>query len=410
MKGESKSKLLLFISIIIIILITLAIIIPKFPFFVVKRTFNYAVYHIVNISGLSHWLVKGILVFALMPFYWALLELSKIISKRKRLAKFVVMGYTGLFFLTMYFVSRDAYFQMYDGSPSKYYAVTPEGLRFFDSPGYDPKYGIKLKPVTPEIIEKYKKKQLGLTPNKIEISSPENYEYFDKVTGEPRVWYYLDQTGKIDFFDGPGFHPVYNEELKPVTKEIISYFIKKAEESKKLIEKQKIDELEKKQSEFINSLINKSEHNQKDLVDFSVLVLNENGIENLHIKNKIVDLLKDKGASVHNIFKPNFIKGNFFESIYSGQTDKIGSLKIRDQVDYLVFGKTNVSYEQNQEYEGLITARLNLEIKLYSAINANLISSMSFIGIGAGFSKEEAEIKAADSIFEKIKAFFDKYI
>lgn len=409
MEEGKKNKLIIVISILLIVIITLAIIIPKFPIFVVKRTFNYAVYHIVNVSGLSPWLVKGILVFALMPFYWALLEISKIISRRKKLAKFIILGYSGLFFLTMFFVSRDTYFQMYDGAPSKYYALTPEGIRFFDSPGYDPKYGIKLQPVTPEIIEKYKKKQLGLIPNKIDISSPETYEFFDKLTGEPKVWYYLDQDGKFEFFDGPGFHPVYREELKPVTKEIIASFIKKLKEQTQLIEAQKKEEQKKKQMEIIGSLINKSVQNQKDLIDSSVLILDQNKQEDTYIKNKIADLLKEKGASVKDIFKPNFIRENIFENIYSGQTNIINSLNLSEQTDYIIFGKKNVSFEQNQDYEGLITARINLELKLFASRDGNMVSSSIFTGVGAGFSKDEAEIKAADSMSDKIKAFLDKF-
>jgi type II secretory pathway component PulF len=64
-----KNSVVAIITFSIILLIILAIILPKFPIFVVKRTFNYATQNIVNISGLSHWLVKGILVFVLIPFY-----------------------------------------------------------------------------------------------------------------------------------------------------------------------------------------------------------------------------------------------------------------------------------------------------------------------------------------------------
>lgn len=409
MKENKINKLLGLIVLILIIFITLAIIIPKFPIFVVKRTFNYAVYHIVNVSGLSPWLVKGILVFALMPFYWALLEVSKIFSRRKKLAKFIIVGYSGLFFLTMFLVSRDTYFQMYDGAPIKYYAITPEGIKFFDSPGYDPKYGIKLQPVNPEIIEKYKKKQLGLIPNKIEITSPENHEYFDRVTGEPKVWYYLDQQGNFELFDGPGFHPVYKEELKPVTKEIVIAIIKKAEENKKLIEAHKIEENKRKQMEIISSLINKSVHNQKNLVEVSILIIDQNKTESIYTKNKIADLLKEKRASTNDIFKPNFIKENIFENIYSGQTDKINSLRLSEQTDYLLLGKQSISFEQNEEYEGIITAKLSLELKLFSTKDGNLISSSIFSGVGAGFSQNEAEIKAVDSLSEKFKYFLDKF-
>jgi len=414
---EKKYKIVFVIVLSIIVLITLALLIPKFPLFVVKRTLNYATYHIVNVSGLSPWLVKGILVFALMPFYWALLEISKInlaifkkSSSHRKLAKFIIFGYSGLFFLTMFFVSRDTYFQMYNGSPSKYYAITPEGIRFFDSPGYDPKYGIKLEPVSPEIIEKYKKKQLGLIPNEIQIPSPESYEYFDKITGEPKVWYYLNNNGDYEFFDGPGFHPVYKEELKPITKEVILSYIKKTEETRQLIEAQKKEQQKKRQREIISGLINKSIHNQKDLIDVSMLILDQNKQEDVYAKNIINNILKEKGFWSNNIFRPNFVKEGLFDSIYSGQTDKIRDVGLFEQTDYLIFGKSSVSFEQNQEFEGLITAKLTLELRVFSARDYTLVSTNSFLGIGAGFNKEDAAHKAINSLSEQIKSFLYSYI
>src|SRR5438128_2335188 len=35
--------------------------------------------------------------------------------------------------------------------PLRWYADSPEGIRFFDSSGYDPKYGVKLRPGTPDL-------------------------------------------------------------------------------------------------------------------------------------------------------------------------------------------------------------------------------------------------------------------
>lgn len=39
--------------------------------------------------------------------------------------------------------------------------------------------------------------------------------------GKPKVWYYRKEDGAFDFFDGEGCHPVYEVELKPLTREIV---------------------------------------------------------------------------------------------------------------------------------------------------------------------------------------------
>lgn len=57
-----------------------------------------------------------------------------------------------------------------------------------------------------------------------------NLVFFDPVNGKPRVWYYQKKDGQIDLFDRPGFHPIYQEELKPVNR----FVIDKIQEQQKL--------------------------------------------------------------------------------------------------------------------------------------------------------------------------------
>lgn len=45
--------------------------------------------------------------------------------------------------------------------------------------------------------------------------------FFDSATGEPKVWYWRDTTGELEFFDNEGFHPRNGEPLKPVTPDVV---------------------------------------------------------------------------------------------------------------------------------------------------------------------------------------------
>ena len=149
-----------------------------------KLTYDYVAWNIVRVSGMSRWLVKGIIILLMLPFLWALCEIFKIkfrikifgktlVKSYRKVASLIIIVYISLFFLSMYFLSRDSYFDFYNKEPLKWYAETPEGLRYFDSDGYDPVYGIKLKPVTPGIIEKYKKQQMKMYPKQIFLENRE---------------------------------------------------------------------------------------------------------------------------------------------------------------------------------------------------------------------------------------------
>ena len=183
-----------------------------------KLTYDYVAWNIVRVSGMSRWLVKGIIILLMLPFLWALCEIFKIkfrikifgktlVKSYRKVASLIIIVYISLFFLSMYFLSRDSYFDFYNKEPLKWYAETPEGIRLFDSNGYDPKYGTKLKPVTPEIIEKREKQLMNMYPKPITVTSLEEVAFFDSISGKPKIWYYRDTDGSFEFFDGPGFHP-----------------------------------------------------------------------------------------------------------------------------------------------------------------------------------------------------------
>lgn len=415
---KGKNKIIsITISIILLILI-LAIILPKFPIVIIKKIFSYAAQNFENVSGLSPWLIKGILVFALFPFYWALLEILKIkipfINKKKsfrKTAKIVILAYTGLFFLTMFFLSRGTYFGHFKGEAIKYYAVTPEGIRFFDSPGFDSKYGIELKPVTSDMMVKFQKKTLGMQPKRIDIEEIKNIEFFDPITGEAKIWYYLDNNGNYEFFDGPGFHALYNVELKPVNFEVIqSYQNKIKEKQEKTIIEQNLKvekEKQQKQISFLSKYINLSIINSPSTKEIAILVIDESEKENNEIEAKIASIIRSGTMNpVLILFKRPFIQEGLFAGIFSGDISAIKELQLENRIDFLVFGKINKDFKRNEELQDVISAHLNIEIKIYSCVKGTLTNSTSLKTIGAGFSNAEAEGKALELMNEKLNSFF----
>lgn len=180
-----------------------------------QQLWSYIVAKIVGVTGISQWLVKGIVILVLIPVLWVIPNLFR--SRYRKQATVIGLVYFSIFFLSMFFLSRDVNFAHSNKEALKWYALTPEGVKLYDSPGVDPVYGIKLEPVTPEVIQKLRLLQKG----EFKPIDPENVQFFNPITGEAQVWFYQYSDGNYEFYDKPGFHPVTGELLKPVTKDIV---------------------------------------------------------------------------------------------------------------------------------------------------------------------------------------------
>lgn len=426
MKEEkSRRHKILWVSVLIVVifLISMLLIWETLKFTFVIKTFDYVVDNFVNVSGMSHWLAKGIVILLMIPFFWALGEFFKIgfklrnlFSKKKtrnyrKLGLVIVIVYIALFFLSMFFLSRGTYFGHFKGEAIKYYAVTPEGIRFFDSPGFDSKYGIELKPVTSDMMVKFQKKTLGMQPKRIDVEENKDIEFFDPITGDAKIWYYLNPNGNYEFFNGPGFHALYNVELKPVNFDVIQSYQNKIKErhEKTVIEQNvKIEkEKQQKQFSFLNKYVNLSIANLPSTKEIAILVIDGSDIENNEIEAKISSIIRSATMNpVLSLFKRPFIQERLFADIFSGDISAIKELQLENRIDFLVFGKINKDFKQSKELQDVISAHLNIEFKIYSCVNGTLTNSTSLKTTGAGFSNAEAEGKAFELMNEKLNSFF----
>lgn len=432
MKKENSYKIgkVLGVSIFILVIFFISMLllweILKFTF--VFKIFDYVVKNIVNVSGMSPWLAKGLIIFLMIPFFWALGEIFRIrfrlnifrqkqIRSYKKLGLVVVIGYVGFFFLSMFFFSRGTYFGHSTGEVMKWYAETPEGLRYFDSPGFDPKYGIKLKPVTSDMMVKFQKKMMGMQPKRIILKTVEGFEFFDSITGEPKVWYHIDKERSYEFFDRPGYHPTFNVELKPVTPEIVQAYQNKlkkeqmmiAAEKERLAEEQKkrIEEEKKKQFiAYLGKYLNLSVINHPATKEISVLILDEELKERYDIEQSIASYLKTIELNpILALFRYPFIQDGTFENIFSGDTGKIKELQLEKRTDYMIFGKKSSSFKINPELQNLVSADVTLEVKVFSAEKGVIVNSTILSAIGSGFSNADAEKRAIEFICSKINNF-----
>jgi hypothetical protein len=229
-------------------------------------------------------------------------------------------------------------------------AETPEGLRYFDSDGYDPVYGIKLKPVTPGIIEKYKKQQMKMYPKQI--------------------------------------------------------FLENREKAAAEREKGEAEKERQKRLAYPQKYINPYSSNSPGLKEVAILVIDEKLREEYDIEKKLVSILKLQGKNpVLSIFKKPFIEDGIFERVFSGNLDIIKSLSLYNQVDYVILSKKYSKSRKNPQVWDGISSDLTIQIKVIATNPIKVVNAAAITTIGPGYTNEEAEKNALNKAYNDLQEF-----
>jgi hypothetical protein len=209
----------------------------------VYGTVDYVVDTLASRSGLSLFLVKGIVIVATIPFFWAVASFTRnvfgllnmgwssplVFYKNKY--GIIILGYVSLFFFAMYLASKDAY-------AYKFCADTPEKIWVSDSAGRDPVYGIEAKPCSQAQTMELRNGEGNLpAPQEVHVADVNTYGWFNGATSKPLVWYDVLPNGDYRFFDRPGHDPNTDEPLRPVTSEVVQR-LRQGEAMKEALAKQ----------------------------------------------------------------------------------------------------------------------------------------------------------------------------
>lgn len=138
--------------------------------------------------------------------------------------------------LAIHFGTKNVFFDP-DGKPLKYYIKTLEGFKFSSEARVDPTYGVKYKPVSDEIIKEIK---MWERTGKLNIPQVVEGKYFDRLTGEPIVWYLRNDEGKIMLYPLPGYDEETGKAVKIITPDIIKE--RKEQKAKALAEELAVKE------------------------------------------------------------------------------------------------------------------------------------------------------------------------
>jgi len=113
-------------------------------------------------AGFDAPLAKGVAAIAMgiivvLPLWGIILAFSPIPQKNSGVYRLIAFLLIAAFFLLSYYAGKDVFFDRETGKAMKYYTIQPNGeYKFYSEPGYDPVTGDLLKPVTKEVITKFK--------------------------------------------------------------------------------------------------------------------------------------------------------------------------------------------------------------------------------------------------------------
>jgi hypothetical protein len=309
-------------------------------------TVDRVVNDIVRVSGLSPWLVKGIVIMVTIPFFWAVANYSRTWWGYKPVEAsldlylnkhgIIIVLYVAAFFLTMYFASRGSYFDT-KGQRLKWCSETPEGIRVFDVEGVDPVYGVPLRPCSDDQMRALRKEAVGTqAPSPLSIADPRTFEFFDGVSGRPRVWYYRTLDGQYKLYDRPGTHPGTGAPLTPVDGTVIQQIVHLHDEHSRQIEEQRkqaaVAEAARQEQALLERYLNPGVVNQAGRTEVAIVV--ERGPLPANLEESIADALRKRGAEpLQSFFKPAFQGEGRARALASGDWSSVSTLKLDKHVD-----------------------------------------------------------------------------
>jgi hypothetical protein len=219
----NRVKALVVFSALLLVLAALGVLVIRYAYpaadlWMVWRVYSGYVETFAAITGWNRYLVTAIALALFVPFYYGvtLVVWNPFNQRKRQLGVLLIVALALIYNLSLYRATRETAFAFATGAPQKWYAITPAGVRFYDRPGTDPEFGLRLEQVTPENIHRLRVALSG------ELASvdPKTVRLFNPNTGQPEAWYYRSPDGLLEFYNRPGFHPHTGASLQPVTPDV----------------------------------------------------------------------------------------------------------------------------------------------------------------------------------------------
>lgn len=125
---------------------------------------------------------------------------------------------------------------------------------------------------------------------------------------------------------------------------------------------------------------------------FAVLVTDKNKKINWNLSHQIGSIIKQKGGRIGTspLFTDKFVSRGKFN-------------KIPKHIGYLIIGKKLVTFSNDSDYEGLVTAAVSLDIRIISSKKGTIEDSFNISMRGAGYTKLKAEETAVENVLNALR-------
>jgi hypothetical protein len=372
-------------------------------YYALAEIYDHYVEFITSATGLSPYLAKVSAIALLLPLFYGLrLYFFTFFNKSKRNVGLAIIAAVFVVYnIGLYLGTRDSYFAYDKGDAAKYYANTPEGIRFFDTPGFDPKYGIQLKPATPELIGNMEKANRGMAPKKLAYRSIEGVEFFDRITGESKVWYFRDQSGGYELFDSPGAHPTYGEPLQPVTPDVVNAIKNRLDVVRRDAAQQEEEKRKKTEARIVTERLTtlKSLFNCSVKGATALAVLPANRDTSTAVASDAARQLADVSSGVirANFFSQKFLSDGYFERAYSGDVGFLREAGVFACVNAIILAR--LDSHCGQIVSGVMTCDVSMDYRIFDR-DGRSVDSALISANGAGFDAPEALRNAAKTLAE----------
>ena len=141
------------------------------------------------------------------------------------------------------------FFDPRTSEPIVWYVDHGGAIEIFDLLGYHPETGEELLPVTPEIVDRWKAQQAQASEKPPAPVDPDTYPFFDPKTGRPNIWHSPGESGALEFFDGPGFHPRTGKALTEITRDFADKRLRERADRLERERKERADRLLREEQE-----------------------------------------------------------------------------------------------------------------------------------------------------------------
>jgi hypothetical protein len=381
----------------------------------VTSTIKYVVENLASHSGISTNLLYGIVIIATIPFFLAVAKymhgmwfwlrgLGPGLRLYKSIHGIIIVVYVGLYFLAMFFVARDSL-------AYKYCAATPEGIKVFDDRVKDPVYGIQAEPCTlDQTVEIRRTQNPSLGPQRVQVDDARTFMFFEPVTGHARIWYHKSSTGEFEFFDRMGNDPETGEPLKQMDRQAREDAIRlqdqRAAAEQQAKQQQATAEQQRERDAVAGKYLNTGIVKRAGSKQAAILVFSNGQGQFAGLEETLAQAVSNRGLTpVTSFFKPQFVQEGRAERLFAGDWGEATQLGIGNRVDMVIIGNASADATGSNQFEGLITTNLSLELKCLNVDHQSVCGSRSINAVGAGYTRSASLQNASEKARSEIDVF-----